>query len=218
MSESMQQSTSRREFLQAGGGLYVTFLLALLVGSFLNVVIYRLPLLQGRHELDSWVSKEAAFLANNWVLLFSALFVLFAAHHSLFARARAKRRVGLGFTGLGDALIMLRLHYDSNAARSMAARIAEAMRDRAYAASVELARERGAFPLFNADLYLSRGTFASRLPAASLALPSLTITCTAASASDVLRSASSASRNALRASFSMRPRAACGAWMSCITA
>jgi ribonucleoside-diphosphate reductase alpha chain len=80
--------------------------------------------------------------------------------------AMAKRRVGLGFTGLGDALIMLRLHYDSDVARAMAARVAEAMRDRAYAASVELAKERGAFPLFNADLYLSGTSFVARLPEA----------------------------------------------------
>jgi ribonucleoside-diphosphate reductase alpha chain len=81
------------------------------------------------------------------------------------AEARAKRRIGLGFTGLGDALVMLGLRYDSDAARAMARRIAELMRDAAYEASVELAQERGAFPLFNADLYLRRGTFASRLPA-----------------------------------------------------
>jgi ribonucleoside-diphosphate reductase alpha chain len=81
-----------------------------------------------------------------------------------YREAMAKRRVGLGFTGLGDALIMLRLHYDSDAARRMAARIAEAMRDRAYLASAELAEERGAFPLFNADLYLSGSSFAARLP------------------------------------------------------
>jgi ribonucleoside-diphosphate reductase alpha chain len=80
--------------------------------------------------------------------------------------AMAKRRVGLGFTGLGDTLIMLGLRYDSEAARAMAARIAEAMRDRAYLYSVELARERGGFPMFNADLYLSGGNFASRLPQA----------------------------------------------------
>jgi ribonucleoside-diphosphate reductase alpha chain len=78
--------------------------------------------------------------------------------------ARHKRRIGLGFTGLGDALVMLNLPYDSDAARERARRIAEVMRDAAYAASVELARERGAFPLFNADLYLSAGNFASRLP------------------------------------------------------
>ncbi|HEY0820542.1 MAG TPA: adenosylcobalamin-dependent ribonucleoside-diphosphate reductase [Rhizobacter sp.] len=78
--------------------------------------------------------------------------------------ARNKRRVGLGFTGLGDALIMLNLRYDTPEARAMARRISEAMRDAAYDASVDLAQERGAFPLFNADLFLRRGNFASRLP------------------------------------------------------
>ena len=72
------------------------------------------------------------------------------------AEARSKRRVGLGFTGLGDALVMLGLRYDTKEAREMATAISETMRDAAYDASVELARERGAFPLFNADLYLSR--------------------------------------------------------------
>jgi ribonucleoside-diphosphate reductase alpha chain len=78
--------------------------------------------------------------------------------------AMAKRRVGLGFTGLGDALIMLRLRYDTAEARAMAARIAESMRDHAYRASADLAEEKGAFPLFNADLYLSGTSFATRLP------------------------------------------------------
>lgn len=78
--------------------------------------------------------------------------------------AANKRRVGLGFTGLGDALTMLRLRYDRPEARAMATRISEHMRDTAYLYSVELAKERGAFPLFNAELYLSGGNFASRLP------------------------------------------------------
>ena len=78
--------------------------------------------------------------------------------------ARNKRRVGLGFTGLGDALVMLGLRYDTEEARTQARHIAEVLRDAAYEASVELARERGAFPLFNADLYLSGSSFASRLP------------------------------------------------------
>jgi ribonucleoside-diphosphate reductase alpha chain len=82
------------------------------------------------------------------------------------AEARNKRRVGLGFTGLGDALVMLNLRYDSDQARHAARRIAEVMRDAAYDASIQLAQERGAFPLFNADLLLSRATFASRLPTA----------------------------------------------------
>jgi ribonucleoside-diphosphate reductase alpha chain len=82
------------------------------------------------------------------------------------AEAMAKRRIGLGFTGLGDALVMLGLRYDTPPAREQARRIAELMRDAAYEASAELAQERGAFPLFNRDLYLSGGRFASRLPTA----------------------------------------------------
>ena len=58
---------------------------------------------------------------------------------------------------------MLRLRYDKAEARAMAARISEFMRDTAYLYSVDLAKERGAFPLFNAELYLSGGNFASRL-------------------------------------------------------
>ncbi|MBK9020766.1 MAG: adenosylcobalamin-dependent ribonucleoside-diphosphate reductase [Sulfuritalea sp.] len=93
--------------------------------------------------------------------------VLDATHWPLeqqLKEAQNKRRVGLGFTGLGDALIMLKLRYDTDAARAMATKISEFMRDRSYLYSVELAKERGAFPLFNADMYLSGGNFASRLP------------------------------------------------------
>ena len=78
--------------------------------------------------------------------------------------AMNKRRVGLGFTGLGDALIMLGLRYDTEAARAMGAKIAEVMRDEAYAASAELAAEKGAFPLLDKELYLAAPRFASRLP------------------------------------------------------
>ncbi|HEX8739038.1 MAG TPA: LAGLIDADG family homing endonuclease [Casimicrobiaceae bacterium] len=78
--------------------------------------------------------------------------------------AMDKRRIGLGFTGLGDALIELGLRYDSDAGRAMAARIAETMRDAAYRASVAIAGEKGAFPKFDADRYLAAPRFASRLP------------------------------------------------------
>ncbi|WP_457350380.1 adenosylcobalamin-dependent ribonucleoside-diphosphate reductase [Roseateles sp. P5_D6] len=80
------------------------------------------------------------------------------------AEASNKRRVGLGFTGLGDALVMLNLRYDTPEARDMASHVSELMRDAAYSASSDIAAERGSFPLFNADLYLSGGSFASRLP------------------------------------------------------
>jgi len=75
----------------------------------------------------------------------------------------SKRRIGLGFTGLGDALIMIGLRYDSEEGRRMAANISEFMRDEAYKASVELAKEKGAFPLFDADKYLA-SEFTKRLP------------------------------------------------------
>nr|MBP8161151.1 adenosylcobalamin-dependent ribonucleoside-diphosphate reductase [Ottowia sp.] len=75
-----------------------------------------------------------------------------------------KRRIGVGFTGLGNALTMLKLRYDREDGRAMATEIARRMRDAAYRASVELAKEKGAFPKFKADGYLAEGTFASRLP------------------------------------------------------
>ena len=78
--------------------------------------------------------------------------------------AAAKRRIGVGFTGLGDTLVMLGLRYDSAQGRGMAQHIATCMRDAAYRASVQLAIEKGAFPKFDANAYLTLGNFASRLP------------------------------------------------------
>ncbi|MEG0678133.1 MAG: adenosylcobalamin-dependent ribonucleoside-diphosphate reductase, partial [Comamonas sp.] len=77
--------------------------------------------------------------------------------------AQQKRRIGVGFTGLGDALILLGLHYASAEGLAQAEAIARTLRDAAYAASVELAQEKGRFPLFNAKQYLKSG-FAKRLP------------------------------------------------------
>ena len=78
--------------------------------------------------------------------------------------ARDKRRIGLGFTGLADALLMLGLRYDSEPARTMARHIATVLRDAAYGASVDLARERGAFARFDAGRLLGERGFAQRLP------------------------------------------------------
>ncbi len=77
----------------------------------------------------------------------------------------AKRRIGVGFTGMGNTLAMLRLRYDRPEGRDMAVRIARHLRDAAYRASVALALEKGAFPKFDSEGYLAEGTFASRLPA-----------------------------------------------------
>jgi ribonucleoside-diphosphate reductase alpha chain len=78
--------------------------------------------------------------------------------------AQNKRRVGLGYTGLGDALVMLGLRYDTDEARAFATDITRIMRDESYLASVDLAIERGAFPLLDANQYLAAPRFASRLP------------------------------------------------------
>ena len=77
--------------------------------------------------------------------------------------AHSKRRIGVGFTGLGDALIMLKLAYNSAPARLKAAEISEKLRDISYEASIALAQEKGSFPDLDIDQYLSGGNFASRL-------------------------------------------------------
>lgn len=80
------------------------------------------------------------------------------------AEAAAKRRIGLGFFGLADAMVMLGLRYGSPESVQFAADVARTERDAAYRASVELAKKLGAFPMFDADQYLKPGTFASTLP------------------------------------------------------
>ncbi|HEY9567615.1 MAG TPA: adenosylcobalamin-dependent ribonucleoside-diphosphate reductase, partial [Thalassobaculum sp.] len=72
--------------------------------------------------------------------------------------ARAKRRIGLGVTGLADALIFCGLRYGSPAAVAITERWMALLRRHAYLASVELAREKGAFPLFEAEAYLAGGS------------------------------------------------------------
>ncbi len=74
------------------------------------------------------------------------------------AEARAKRRIGLGVTGLADALLMLGLRYGSEPAAQQTEDWMHAIARAAYLASVDLAREKGAFPLFDAEPYLSSGT------------------------------------------------------------
>lgn len=78
--------------------------------------------------------------------------------------SRLKRRIGLGVTGLADALAMLGVPYDSPEAVKVAEGIMRRITLAAYQASVDLAREKGAFPAFDAEKYLANETFASRLP------------------------------------------------------
>ena len=71
--------------------------------------------------------------------------------------AAAKRRIGLGVTGLADALLMMGLRYGSEEAARQTDRWMHAIARAAYLASVDLAREKGAFPLFDADKFLASG-------------------------------------------------------------
>ncbi|EEB85235.1 adenosylcobalamin-dependent ribonucleoside-diphosphate reductase [Roseobacter sp. GAI101] len=74
------------------------------------------------------------------------------------AEAKAKRRIGLGVTGLADALLMVGLRYGSDEAAAQTEAWLKAIARAAYLASVDLAKEKGAFPLFDADAYLASGT------------------------------------------------------------
>ena len=73
------------------------------------------------------------------------------------AEAKAKRRIGLGVTGLADALLMVGLRYGSEEAAKATEIWMHAIARAAYLASVDLAREKGAFPLFEAEGYLTSG-------------------------------------------------------------
>lgn len=74
------------------------------------------------------------------------------------AEAKAKRRIGLGVTGLADALLMLGLRYGSEAAAAQTEAWMKAIARSAYLASVDLAREKGPFPLFDAEKFLASGS------------------------------------------------------------
>jgi len=93
--------------------MFTGFMVFTLIASF-GLVIHRMPLLRARNELDSWASREAAFLANNWVLLFAAFFVLFATMFPTLSEAVTGERLTVAapffnkwMTPVGFALLFL---------------------------------------------------------------------------------------------------------------
>src|ERR1700730_14859102 len=93
--------------------LFIGFMITILVFSF-GLVIWPLPLLKARNELDSWLSREAAFLVNNWVMLFAALFVLFGTMFPTLCEAVTGQRLTVAgpffnkwMTPVGLVLLML---------------------------------------------------------------------------------------------------------------
>ncbi len=112
-------------------------------------------------RLDEDALGDAARLAVRFLdnVLDISRFPLFRQR----VEALAARRIGLGLTGLADALAMLGLRYDSLPARNTAAALVRTIRDAAYEASVELACERGACQRFDGTKYPQR-PFIHRLP------------------------------------------------------
>lgn len=132
------------------------------LGSLNLVAFVRAPFTSGA-RLDHDAICEATQLAVRFLDN-----VIDISHYPLARQrqeAHATRRIGLGVTGLADALAMLGLRYDSSAAREVASTLMRTIRDAAYVASVELARERGPFKRFDRELYLDR-PFIRRLPKA----------------------------------------------------
>ncbi|SMX31302.1 adenosylcobalamin-dependent ribonucleoside-diphosphate reductase [Actibacterium lipolyticum] len=101
-------------------------------------------------ELDDLVATAVRMMDN----------VVDASRFPLPAQAeeaKNKRRIGLGVTGLADALLMVGLRYGSEEAARQTERWLHRIARAAYLASVDLAKEKGAFPLFDADKYLATG-------------------------------------------------------------
>ena len=76
---------------------------------------------------------------------------------------RGVRRIGLGTMGLADIFILMGIRYGSKESLDVISQIFSFIRDHAYMASVELAKERGPAPYLDTDLYL-KGEFIKRLP------------------------------------------------------
>lgn len=75
--------------------IFIVFILAVAIFSF-GFVIYRLPLLRSRNELDSWISREFSFLLNNWILLGAAFFILVATLFPTISEYFTGERITVG--------------------------------------------------------------------------------------------------------------------------
>ncbi|MEM1346715.1 MAG: adenosylcobalamin-dependent ribonucleoside-diphosphate reductase, partial [Pseudomonadota bacterium] len=131
---------------------------ACLLGSINLVALVRNPFEAGARidegELTHLTATAVRLLDN----------VIDASRFPLQAQAeeaRVKRRIGLGVTGLADALALCRLRYGAPEAVAQTGRWLGAIKLAAYRASVALAREKGAFPLFEAEKYLQGETIAA---------------------------------------------------------
>ncbi len=139
---------------------------ACLLGSINLARLVREPF-SDRAGLDETRLAELVALAVRFLddVIEVSNFPLDAQRHE----ARAKRRIGLGVTGLADALIFCGVRYGSEAAARLAERWMAVIEKAAYRASAELAAEKGAFPLYDADRFAESAAF-KRLDAETRAL------------------------------------------------
>lgn len=127
---------------------------ACLLGSINLAALVRAPFTDGagidEEELVSLVRVAIRMMDN---VIEVSNYPLAAQRHEAFA----KRRLGLGVTGLADALCLCRLRYGGEEAAARARRWMATIEKAAYSASIALAREKGSFPLFDAESYLASG-------------------------------------------------------------
>lgn len=102
-------------------------------------------------ELDSLVRTAVRAMDN---VIDISRFPLPQQEHE----AKAKRRIGLGVTGLADALVMCGVRYGSDESLDLIETWMQALQRAAYLASTDLAAEKGAFPLFDNEAFLAGET------------------------------------------------------------
>ncbi|MFA7638687.1 MAG: adenosylcobalamin-dependent ribonucleoside-diphosphate reductase, partial [Parvibaculum sp.] len=128
---------------------------ACLLGSVNLAALVKEPFTEAAHidekELDALVRVAVRAMDNT---IDVSRFPLPEQRHE----AHAKRRIGLGVTGLADALIMCRTRYGTPASVELIRKWMRTLSRAAYLASVDLAKEKGPFPLFVADAYLAGET------------------------------------------------------------
>lgn len=107
-------------------------------------------------RFENAVRKSVRFLDN---VLSASDFPL----DKIKERSDGDRRIGLGFTGLGDTFAKLGVIYGDNKSKAIVDLIGRIMRDTAYAASIELAKEKGEFPNLDRQQFLESG-FVKELP------------------------------------------------------
>jgi cytochrome c-type biogenesis protein CcmF len=90
--------SSVHAFAQSNIGSYFVWFLAIVVAGSAGLIVWRLPLLRSEARIESALSREAAFVANNWALLGAVLFVLVATTFPMISKALLSEAVTVGPT------------------------------------------------------------------------------------------------------------------------